>query len=284
MKLQRTIFAAAIIFCAAQAFGQNFLRNPGFESWNGNLPVGWSTDTISSHISAISHSGNAALKFGHSSIFGITFLGSIVQDSIPVSGTSFSFKGWYQFYPQGGDRIEMLVMVTGPDNMIGGLVGAGSLELTDAKSIYTAFSVGVTMLQGASGDTASISIFSVGDSVNDDLHPGTYALFDDFVLDNSVTAVNENEFAHPTTFSLAQNYPNPFNPTTQIEFTVPKRSHVALKVFNMMGQEVRTLVDQELQAGRYRKVFDGAHLPSGVYIYRIQAGSFSQTNKMVLVK
>jgi hypothetical protein len=90
--------------------------------------------------------------------------------------------------------------------------------------------------------------------------------------------------ALPGRFALAQNYPNPFNPATKIEFTLPKTSPVQLRVYNMLGQEVATLVNETVSAGSHIVSFDGAHLASGIYIYRIVAGSFASTMKMVLLK
>jgi hypothetical protein len=93
----------------------------------------------------------------------------------------------------------------------------------------------------------------------------------------------------PTEFALKQNYPNPFNPTTEIGFAVPKATHVRLSVYTISGELVTTLVDDMMQAGRYRVTWDGQTIngtpvSSGLYLYRINAGDFVQTMKMVLLK
>jgi hypothetical protein len=87
-----------------------------------------------------------------------------------------------------------------------------------------------------------------------------------------------------TGFSLSQNYPNPFNPSTTISYGLPTRSHVTLRIFNVLGQEVATLVDSEVQAGRHQVRWDAGRLASGVYLYRIQSGTFVETKKTVLVR
>jgi hypothetical protein len=88
----------------------------------------------------------------------------------------------------------------------------------------------------------------------------------------------------PTAISLYQNYPNPFNPTTTIRFSLPHRSLVSLKVFDVLSREVATLVEGELNPGEQSVVFDAKNLPSGVYFYRLSAGSFVEQRKMVLMK
>ena len=88
----------------------------------------------------------------------------------------------------------------------------------------------------------------------------------------------------PEAFSLSQNYPNPFNPSTTIEFSLPKQSKVALTVYNLLGQEVATLVSATLTAGRYSVPFDASRLSSGSYIYRLTADNVIKTSKMLLIK
>ena len=88
----------------------------------------------------------------------------------------------------------------------------------------------------------------------------------------------------PTSYSLSQNYPNPFNPTTNIKYSITKESQVSLKVFDIIGREVETLVNLNQKAGSYEVNFNASKLASGVYIYRLQAGDFTQSMKMMLIK
>jgi hypothetical protein len=87
-----------------------------------------------------------------------------------------------------------------------------------------------------------------------------------------------------TSYELSQNYPNPFNPTTTISYSILNDDVVTLKVFNALGQKVTTLVNEFQQSGKYSVNFDASGLPSGVYFYEIQSGSFSAVQKMMLLK
>ncbi len=88
----------------------------------------------------------------------------------------------------------------------------------------------------------------------------------------------------PSTFALHQNYPNPFNPSTTISYDLPVRARVKLVIYNLLGQEVATLVNGEQEPGRYNVKFDASGLPSGIYFYRLEAGKFVDVKKMILVK
>jgi hypothetical protein len=83
---------------------------------------------------------------------------------------------------------------------------------------------------------------------------------------------------------LLQNYPNPFNPSTTIRYGLPNRSHVALTVFNTLGQQIAVLQNGEQEAGYHEVKFDGTHLPSGIYFYRMQSGSYAETRKLLFLK
>jgi hypothetical protein len=102
------------------------------------------------------------------------------------------------------------------------------------------------------------------------------------VVVSALTAVTTP--AIPNIYALNQNYPNPFNPTTTINYQVQKAGGVSLKVYDMLGREVATLVNGEKEAGHYSAMFDAAKLSSGTYIYRLQSGAFTETKKLVLLK
>ncbi len=85
-------------------------------------------------------------------------------------------------------------------------------------------------------------------------------------------------------YSLSQNYPNPFNPSTTISYQIPQRGFITLKVYDVLGNEIETLISEEKPAGIYEIEFDGANLPSGIYFYRMRAGSLVESKKMVFLK
>lgn len=94
----------------------------------------------------------------------------------------------------------------------------------------------------------------------------------------------ENKNQTPNNFVLKQNYPNPFNPTTSIEYSVPSNEYVSLKVYDILGREIATLVSEQKSAGSYEVKFDGSNLSSGVYFYKLNAGNYNQVMKMILLK
>ena len=98
------------------------------------------------------------------------------------------------------------------------------------------------------------------------------------------TDIREQELIIPRHFMLMQNYPNPFNPTTTITFSLPKQQHVTLMIYNLLGREVHTLVDEQSQAGMHTVTFDASELSSGIYFYRLQAGDYSESKRMMLLK
>ncbi|MCL5021379.1 MAG: T9SS type A sorting domain-containing protein [Bacteroidetes bacterium] len=111
------------------------------------------------------------------------------------------------------------------------------------------------------------------------LEPRTNA---DFV--GVVDAIRRENTPVPSSFSLSQNYPNPFNPATTIRYSIASPGNVALKIYNVLGQEVTTLVNQRQTAGNYIVTFDASRFASGVYLYRLSAGSYNSVRKMVLLK
>jgi hypothetical protein len=105
----------------------------------------------------------------------------------------------------------------------------------------------------------------------------------DYYVDSTVSAEKIQNF--PLRFKLEQNYPNPFNPSTEISYSIPRSNFATLKIFNMLGEEIKILVNEFQSADTYSVIFNGGELPSGVYFYRLQAGNnFTETKKMLLLR
>ena len=108
--------------------------------------------------------------------------------------------------------------------------------------------------------------------------------FDDDSIVNPVVQVQEEQRERPVAFVLYQNYPNPFNPSTRITYSISENVRVTLRVFNILGQQVAELANQEQARGNYVVPFEANNLASGVYFYRLEVGKFSKTKKMILMK
>lgn len=134
------------------------------------------------------------------------------------------------------------------------------------------------------GTTTNISVYAYSDITS---LSGKYSYrlkqidFDGTYSYSSVVEVN---IGIPVQFSLSQNYPNPFNPNTTISFTLPKSEFVTLKVYNLLGEEVSTLVNGFMESGSYNQIFDASNLTSGTYFYQLKTDSYSDIKKMILIK
>ncbi len=122
-------------------------------------------------------------------------------------------------------------------------------------------------------------------SGSNDKGTSDYSITASFITGDRIVSVNQSEEI-PERFSLSQNYPNPFNPSTVIEFQIPYQSHVQLKIYDLLGREVATLVNEYKQTGKYNVEFRAQklELQSGIYFYNLRAGNFSATKKLILLK
>ncbi|RPI62554.1 MAG: T9SS C-terminal target domain-containing protein [Ignavibacteriales bacterium] len=189
-------------------------------------------------------------------------LGSLNAGGIGIASFTYSYNNW--------NLVELIVDI---DNDAAGLKFNGT-------SIYTwPWSAGATG-NGSLLQLSAIDFFGETDQ---------YQMYvDDFTFTDllfvSVEDSNEVNVNAPVTYSLDQNYPNPFNPSTKIKYSLPVSGCVSLKVYDILGKEVTMLVNEEKTIGTYELNWNPTNLPSGVYFYRLQAGSFVQTRKMILLK
>jgi len=160
-----------------------------------------------------------------------------------------------------------------------------------AYVIYVCGSNGMIYKSSNGGDTWLDQTVQTGRNVNaiffyDEKHG--FAVGDSglilYTSNGGLTGVGDRGGFHPMNFVLEQNYPNPFNSSTTISFGLPLRSFVSLKIFDLIGREVVTLVSETLPAGNHLRQWNALNMPSGVYFYRLQAGSFTETSKLVLLR
>jgi len=162
----------------------------------------------------------------------------------------------------------------------------GSDDVALPQTVVVNGDSGIGTVWGPNTDLQNIAAvaYPIGDTIVFNSPPNSveYVLLD--AGKNIISAVHEKIAQAPARFELGQNYPNPFNPTTVISYQLPTIAVVTLKVYDVLGREIKTLVDERQSAGTYSATFDAADLASDVYFYRLQASSFSQTKKMILVK
>ncbi len=199
------------------------------------------------------------------------------------------------------------------DSVRGALVHADTIRVSEGWNLIGSISYPVSVSSISTGrpDLVASKFFGYSDGyfTTDTIYPGfgywvKVNQEDTLILSTNPTSalVNRIHFAptpelppslpdgsvgglqSPQRYALAQNYPNPFNPTTSISFSVPTRSHVLLRVYNLLGQLVSTLIDGEKGSGTYSVSWDASDRPSGMYLYRLEAGNFVETRKMVLIK
>jgi photosystem II stability/assembly factor-like uncharacterized protein len=152
----------------------------------------------------------------------------------------------------------------------------------DSGKIFTTSTGGANWVSQVSGVTAKLLSVDFLDAQNGiTIGNGGIILT---TKNGGITGVRTSQGTVPTSVTLEQNYPNPFNPTTTISFAIPSRSLVSLKVFDVLGREVSTILSEELQAGSYTRQWNASAMASGIYFYRLQAGTFTETKKLLLLK
>ena len=116
-------------------------------------------------------------------------------------------------------------------------------------------------------------------------HNGSSLYVDNLSFDTPITSVKESISGDLlNSFALMQNYPNPFNSTTEISFDILQQSYVSLKIYDLSGREVTTLVNENLIGGSYKTIFNADDIPSGMYIYRLQVGEFQEERKLLILR
>ncbi len=256
------------------------IPNAGFENWTSGIPDNWSTTNNPQFTNILqsndAHSGSYSAEGTVASISGFS-VAPVLSSEFPYSGRPINFSGYYKFTSISSDTLDIAVALFKNSNTIGG----GVFHTTANANSYTQFNIPLIYVSSDTPDSAGIGIF-IGPTVG--AHNGSTFYIDDLSFTGGATAVNEKNTDTPNSFELKQNYPNPFNPTTIISYSIPKSTFVVLKIFNTLGEEVESLVNEEQSPGNHKVKLNGSRLSSGVYFYMLKAGSFVKTKKLILLK
>jgi hypothetical protein len=217
-----------------------------------------------------------------------------LKPAFPVSARHTTLNGYYKFTPVNGDSCQFIVVLykygyVNPNPQYGNIVGIGSL-CKSASSSYTPFTVTINYFDSTTiPDSASIALSAYKQmdfiTMNSGSPLGNSVLYvDNLNFDTHLTSVPPSSSELPSKFNLTQNYPNPFNPSTVINYQIPVEGNVTLKVYDVLGNEIATLVNEQKTEGSYEIQFDARKFTSGVYFYQLQAGSFTETKKLILMK
>jgi hypothetical protein len=271
------------------------IPNNSFENWDQGEPVDWLTSNLNPLIavtqSSDAHSGSSSARLeillnGFSAESVALYSGSD-GNGFPCTQRHASITGYYKLVPQGPDILSVSVQVWQGANQL----GTGVLSITTAASSWTQFMAPITYTAPGTPDRCSVRfVFRVTDFTT----VGGVAYIDDLEFSgiNDIEVIDNGQI--PGQYILKQNYPNPFNPSTNIHYELPVNSFVNLKVYDVLGNEVAVLMNEEKPAGSYEIEFsaiggsasggNAEGLTSGVYFYQLKAGNFSGTKKMILSK
>lgn len=302
--MKKILFTVLMLIVMSPAAFSQVKINEGFETSDSlTVPAGWKVWNIASYYT--DPTWNWMVRDTGSSIPGLSSALTTAHTGHKACGIT-----WYACNDTGGGAhisdawlVTKRVNAATTDSLIFWATG-GSTTYRDSMQVWVGldsfpedFTSKLVSLTWPPGSTYghftryaySLSAFNgqtiwIGFRYNMDAAiDGYFVNLDDVFVGNPI-GITPISTTLPKFFNLRQNYPNPFNPVTNIEFALPKAEFVSLIVYNEIGQQVRQLVNQNMQAGTYKVDFNASDLPSGAYFYRLTAGDFVKTNKMVLTK
>jgi hypothetical protein len=240
----------------------------------------WSYFSLGSNMGNM---GQASTSGAFQGVFTVINNPASIEMQLPMTYNTTWFQSYvttssYPGNPTAQTNYSINVVVDAWGTMT--LPGGGSFEALRIRKSTSA--IGYTDVQYSflAKNGANVSVWT------SDPNPPTSGVIDvdGYSWNTPFTSDVEQISGPPQDFNLAQNYPNPFNPSTKIEYSIPQSSFVQLKVYDILGNEVATLVNEEQAVGSYRADFSGAGLSSGMYIAKLQAGNYTKTIKMTLMK
>lgn len=268
---------------------------PGWTKFNPDGGTGWNRQTIGT--SPIPGWNGGTITAPPGGLTAVAFCtwntgGSISNDQWLVTpqitnvGLNDSLTFWVQCpgYANVTFYDSLLIMVSTTTPTIPAFTSAAVL-FWPAASPDTLWSRKAFRLSDFPGVTPGSNIYiAFREKVTDNINNGAAILLDLVDVSAIATSIQQISTQTPQEYNLSQNYPNPFNPATSISFDIVDKVFVSLKVYDMIGREVASLVNKELASGSYTYNFDAGKLNSGIYFYKLQAGNFTETKKMMLVK
>ncbi len=306
-----------LFFLINSVFAQNEIPNYGFEEWvNSTQPGAWSTGNTLPPFTADAITQTSEAYEGQSAARGeimdspatpglapwlpLLSIGSFGTVPPPVTKRYTHLKGYYKIVNANEFQTTLQVQV----NLLDGtqnLVAVGQDNFNNESGDFTEFSVFIDYgLGNSTNDPTQVQI-TINLAPNEEdasFGVGSYFILDALELTGGdPTSIEAEQSELPQQFELNQNYPNPFNPATKIQYSIPvaapspagrdklrKVQNVTLKVYDTLGNEVATLVNEHKPAGTYEVNFDASNLSSGLYLYTLSAGGITKTNKMMLIK
>ena len=286
LKLYKLCVAAGAVILlqiAAPVVTEAQIPNAGFETWGSGNPADWATSNAPPAIvnvtqTADHHSGTSAAQGAVVSVAGFPIPPALISGSsdngFPINFRPAALHGFYKFTPVGGDSFVVSLGLA----RLGAEIGGGTFRVSATTSQWREFVANIIYQTGDIPDTVVI-----GMAIPLPGHVGSTFEVDDLSF-GPATDVTLPALDRPTSFELQQNYPNPFNPATTIAYRLPEQSHVTLKVYDVLGNEITTLVDDLQEAGDKSVRLDANSLASGVYFYKLQAGSHVASKRLLLLK
>lgn len=293
-----SVFGLAIFLLCGSTTAVAQIPNAGFENWTSGNPDNWWTDNIPGiwapvTKSTTAHGGSASARLDVIIVPTGGTIAPAMSAGSDMTGFAWTQRsgfitGYYQLFPAAGsgDRISIVgSLLKGGQN--GTIIAIGAGYAATATSTWAQFSVPFTYTAATVPDWGGLTFTIVGPGSASG-KAGSYCLIDDVSITGTASAVDD-AMSLPESFTLEQNYPNPFNPSTTISYTVAQPARVTLKVYNLLGTEVATLMDAPMEAGRYMVRWNAAGLSGGMYVYRMAVTSekgivFDRTKKLILVK
>lgn len=283
----KNLFLALLILFAISENSPGQLLNGSFEDWQEGEPVNWLSNDISGDMvtqSSDAYEGNFSLRLKPADLMGSGFPAFLFSSDTegnghPITQKYTNLKGYYKLSPAAEDVLWISIVITESDSTV---IGGGMLYLKETKTSWTEFNIPIQYDNNIGNPQMAYVTVGLLDTAIGSANINSVAFIDNFSLDNT-TSVDDGQIISEN-FLLEQNYPNPFNPSTKISWSSNVAGKQTLKIYNVLGNEVATLVDEFKEAGSYSVEFNNKGLTSGVYFYTLSLGNKSQTKKMILLQ